>query len=111
MLFTIATILWIIVLIISISNTAKKKQPNQQSFQQLKSYPIGSVTEDVTNGWIILYIKNKGGKVSYNQLKEDFTKYLSNQLDIIVINMVNDKLINHGIDTNLFEEYIELKDN
>lgn len=111
MLFIIASVLWIIVLAMSIGDRFKKSNNTQQVIQhEFKQYKIGSVEENIVNKWIINYIKSKGNKVNYSELKNDFSIFISKQLNNILISMVNDNIIDHGIDTESFEEFFQIKE-
>ena len=107
MLFTIATVLWIIALAISISKHNKKEQQPQQPPQ---SYPTQALLhrKNVTHEWIKNYIRDNGNKVKLSQLKKDFNAYMEHKLASIVMDMVELGAISHGIDTDTFEEYVEL---
>lgn len=107
MLFTLATVLWIVVLGISIYNAMKQKK--QQQFIQVPTNRVNVQNkENICNSWILSYIRDKGGRVEINQLKEDVLKYYEKTVDTLMIGMVNDHLIRHGINTDTLEEYVEL---
>ncbi len=95
--------LWFAIVIPIFIGKAKKKKSIVPTDQ------LNPHNNNVLNSWIINYIKDKGGQVDLDAMKNDLSKYLAKELGDTVRNMATDNIVSYGIDTEKLTEYVKLE--
>lgn len=117
MLFLFLAFMWIIIIYSAIlwffrKKDAEDKKPAAEGVSE--EYLISRLSianRAILKDWIMNRIIDEGGRTELGPLRKEYMEEHGKRFDKLVRNLVCDGLLDHGIDTDSFSEYVRIEGN